>query len=60
MRGKVDLIHVERIIAAAAGDTVAKKELSENTVYGKSKKRKLKDVVERMAQNAADAEKKPA
>jgi hypothetical protein len=59
-RGEVALVHVERVIAAAASDLTAKKELSENTVYGKSKKQKLKKVLQRMARNAADLDRKGA
>jgi len=58
LRGEVELIHVERIFAAAANDVVAKKELSENTIYGKSGKRKLKKVLNNIARSAANAEKK--
>ena len=51
LRGEIELIHVERIFAAAASDIVAKKELSENTPYGKSAKRKLKKVLNHIARS---------
>jgi len=58
LRGEVELIHVERIMDAAAKDVAAKNELTANTPYGKSGTRKLRKVLDRMARNAPDAGKK--
>jgi hypothetical protein len=58
LRREVELIHIARIMAAAANDVVAKKELSANTQYAKSGRRKLKRVLRRIGKSAVDAERK--